>query len=422
MKAEALNNTTEINDMSLDALAARQRKNNVPSIVSCSGKMVLIDKLLPKLREEGHRVLIFSQFVMMLDILEEYCILRDFKVVRIDGQMKGSDRQQAIDEFCREDSEYFIFLLSTRAGGLGINLTAADTVIIYDSDWNPQNDSQATARCHRIGQKQEVTVYRLLTRHTYEMEMFDRASRKLAIETVVLRESALRGDDEEEGEVEPEEEDKEQSILEKGEDGEEMEEEPEKIEEEPEKMEEEKEVIEEEHEKIEEEPEKIEGGDEPDKPEEEKEVAEEEGEKPVDDGDESIKNELEMEMDDSDVYVESESGISEITTKTDIHSTVTEKSEKEINEYNIPEAPYLPEKKKRGRKPTKPRSLEDELNPYRRSKNEVETMLRRGLYNCLMEDTTQSVNFFDADIGTILKKNTRSVIHVYHSVIYRMVQ
>ena len=104
----------------------------------------------------------------MLDILEEYCQLRQYKVARIDGQTKGNDRQLAIDAFSREDSDYFIFLLSTRAGGLGINLTAADTVIIYDSDWNPQNDSQATARCHRIGQKQEVTVYRLLTRNTYE--------------------------------------------------------------------------------------------------------------------------------------------------------------------------------------------------------------------------------------------------------------
>ena len=128
---------------------------------------------------------------MMLDILEEYCILRKFKTARIDGQTKGNDRQEAIDAFSRPDSDYFVFLLSTRAGGLGINLTAADTVIIYDSDWNPQNDSQATARCHRIGQKQEVTVYRLLTRHTYEYEMFERASRKLAIESVVLDRTKL---------------------------------------------------------------------------------------------------------------------------------------------------------------------------------------------------------------------------------------
>jgi len=127
----------------------------------------------------------------MLDILEEYCQLRQYKVARIDGQTRGSDRQEAIDAFSRPDSDYFIFLLSTRAGGLGINLTAADTVIIYDSDWNPQNDSQATARCHRIGQKQEVSVYRLLTRHTYEYEMFERASRKLAIETVVLDRDAI---------------------------------------------------------------------------------------------------------------------------------------------------------------------------------------------------------------------------------------
>lgn len=138
----------------------------------------------------------------MLDILEEYCQLRHFKVARIDGQTKGTERQEAIDAFSRPDSDYFIFLLSTRAGGLGINLTAADTVIIYDSDWNPQNDSQATARCHRIGQKQEVTVYRLLTRHTYEYEMFERASRKLAIETVVLNKDVVLSKSPEEAKVE----------------------------------------------------------------------------------------------------------------------------------------------------------------------------------------------------------------------------
>ena len=109
---------------------------------------LLLDKLLPKLKAEGHRVLIFSQvgvgvwrdgqFVKMLDILEEYCQLRQYRVARIDGQTKGTDRQEAIDAFSSANSPYFIFLLSTRAGGLGINLTAADTVIIYDSDWNPQ--------------------------------------------------------------------------------------------------------------------------------------------------------------------------------------------------------------------------------------------------------------------------------------------
>ena len=122
----------------------------------------------------------------MLDILEEYCQLRQYKVARIDGQTRGSDRQEAIDAFSRPDSDYFIFLLSTRAGGLGINLTAADTVIIYDSDWNPQNDIQAQARCHRIGQDKAVKVYRLITNRTYEMEMFQRANLKLGLDKAVL--------------------------------------------------------------------------------------------------------------------------------------------------------------------------------------------------------------------------------------------
>lgn len=122
----------------------------------------------------------------MLDILEEYCQLRQFKVARIDGQTKGNDRQEAIDAFSSSNSDYFIFLLSTRAGGLGINLTAADTVIIYDSDWNPQNDIQAQARCHRIGQDKAVNVYRLITNRTYEMEMFQRANMKLGLDKAVL--------------------------------------------------------------------------------------------------------------------------------------------------------------------------------------------------------------------------------------------
>ena len=106
---------------------------------------------------------------------------------RIDGRIRGTQRQEAIDRFSRNDSDRFIFLLCTKAGGLGINLTAADTVIIYDSDWNPQNDIQAQARCHRIGQSKAVKVYRLITRNTYEREMFDRSSMKLGLDRAVLQ-------------------------------------------------------------------------------------------------------------------------------------------------------------------------------------------------------------------------------------------
>jgi superfamily II DNA or RNA helicase len=150
-----------------------------------SGKMVLLDKLLPKLKKEDHKVLIFSQMVKMIDYIEEFCDFRGYPCERLDGRVSGNDRQKAIDRFNR-DSNSFVFLLSTRAGGVGINLTAADTVIIFDSDWNPQNDVQAMARCHRIGQKKRVTIYRLITRRSFEAEMFEKASKKLGLEQAVL--------------------------------------------------------------------------------------------------------------------------------------------------------------------------------------------------------------------------------------------
>lgn len=156
------------------------------AMVYASGKLVLIHKLLPKLRANGHKVLIFSQMIRVLDILEDYLIHQRFPFERIDGRIHGPLRQEAIDRFTA-DPDKFVFLLCTKAGGLGINLTAADVVIIYDSDWNPQNDLQAQARCHRIGQQKMVKVYRLITRNTYEREMFDRASLKLGLDRAVLQ-------------------------------------------------------------------------------------------------------------------------------------------------------------------------------------------------------------------------------------------
>ncbi|OHT13629.1 SNF2 family N-terminal domain containing protein [Tritrichomonas foetus] len=155
------------------------------SIVDSSGKLILIDKLLPKLQADGHKVLIFSQMVRVLDILDEYFALKGIKPERIDGSVPENERQNAIERFAA-DPNAFVFLLCTRAGGVGINLTAADTVIIYDSDWNPQNDLQAESRCHRIGQKSKVKVYRLVTRGTYELEMLDRASKKLGLDHAIL--------------------------------------------------------------------------------------------------------------------------------------------------------------------------------------------------------------------------------------------
>ena len=157
------------------------------SLIQASGKLVLVDKLLPKLKEGDHKVLIFSQMVKCLDLLEDYLIYMRYPYERIDGQIRGNLRQAAIDRFSKPGSDRFVFLLCTRAGGLGINLTAADTVIIYDSDWNPQNDLQAQARCHRIGQDKAVKVYRLLTRNSYERQMFDKASMKLGLDKAVLQ-------------------------------------------------------------------------------------------------------------------------------------------------------------------------------------------------------------------------------------------
>ena len=119
---------------------------------------------------------------MLLHVLEDFLRLRGFGYERLDGTITGDKRQNAIDRFCANDSKAFVFLLGTRAGGVGINLTAADTVIIYDSDWNPQNDMQAQARCHRIGQTKKVMIYRLITRASYEEVMFETASRKLGLD------------------------------------------------------------------------------------------------------------------------------------------------------------------------------------------------------------------------------------------------
>ncbi|KAI8817172.1 SNF2 family N-terminal domain-containing protein [Fimicolochytrium jonesii] len=157
------------------------------ALIQASGKMVLIDKLLVKLRAGGHKVLIFSQMTRCLDIIQDYLRGRQWQFERIDGGVRGDLRQAAIDRFSAPDSETFVFLLCTRAGGVGINLTAADTCIIFDSDWNPQNDLQAQSRVHRIGQKRPVQIYRLITRNTYEREMFDRASMKLGLDRAILQ-------------------------------------------------------------------------------------------------------------------------------------------------------------------------------------------------------------------------------------------
>ncbi|PTB46392.1 hypothetical protein M441DRAFT_75240 [Trichoderma asperellum CBS 433.97] len=152
-----------------------------------AGKMKVLDKLLARLQKQGSRVLIFSQMSRLLDILEDYCVFRQYKYCRIDGGTAHEDRIAAIDEYNKPGSEKFVFLLTTRAGGLGINLTTADIVILYDSDWNPQADLQAMDRAHRIGQTKQVVVYRFVTDNAIEEKVLERAAQKLRLDQVVIQ-------------------------------------------------------------------------------------------------------------------------------------------------------------------------------------------------------------------------------------------
>lgn len=155
-------------------------------LLETSGKLQLLDKLMVKLKEQGHRVLIYSQFQHMLDLLEDYCSYKKWQYERIDGKVGGAERQIRIDRFNAKNSSRFCFLLSTRAGGLGINLATADTVIIYDSDWNPHADLQAMARAHRLGQTNKVMIYRLVTRGTIEERMMQMTKKKMVLEHLVV--------------------------------------------------------------------------------------------------------------------------------------------------------------------------------------------------------------------------------------------
>ncbi|XP_027361856.1 ATP-dependent DNA helicase DDM1 [Abrus precatorius] len=158
----------------------------VNEIVEQCGKFHLLDRLLQRLFARNHKVLIFSQWTKVLDIMDYYFSEKGFEVCRIDGCVKLAERKRQIEEFNDVNNDCRIFLLSTRAGGLGINLTAADTCILYDSDWNPQMDLQAMDRCHRIGQTKPVHVYRLSTAQSVEGRMLKRAYSKLKLEHVVI--------------------------------------------------------------------------------------------------------------------------------------------------------------------------------------------------------------------------------------------
>merc|ERR1711997_119160 len=163
-------------------------------MVDICGKLKVLDQMLYELEKRGHKTLIFSQMTRLLDILGDYLHYREKKFSRLDGSMHFEDRQQNIDRF-NEHPDYKIFLLSTRAGGLGINLTAADTVIIYDSDWNPQQDLQAQDRAHRIGQTKPVMIYRLVTANTIDEKIVERAAAKRKLEKMIIHRNKFKSQD-----------------------------------------------------------------------------------------------------------------------------------------------------------------------------------------------------------------------------------
>jgi chromodomain-helicase-DNA-binding protein 4 len=170
------------------------------NLVEASAKLSLLEMLLPKLKERGHRVLIFSQFLDMLSIVEDFLDGMQMAYQRLDGQMGSLEKQKRIDQFNAPDSPLFAFLLSTRAGGVGINLATADTVIILDPDWNPHQDLQAIARAHRIGQKKKVLCFQLMTRASVEEKIIQMGRKKMALDHVVVEQ--LDADDADDHDVE----------------------------------------------------------------------------------------------------------------------------------------------------------------------------------------------------------------------------
>lgn len=170
------------------------------NLVEASAKLQLLELLLPKLRERGHRVLIFSQFLDMLSIIEDFLDGLEMPYQRLDGTMGSLEKQKRIDQFNAPESPLFAFLLSTRAGGVGINLATADTVIILDPDFNPHQDIQALSRAHRIGQKKKVLCFQLMTRASAEEKIVQIGRKKMALDHVVVEQ--LDAEDLEEKDVE----------------------------------------------------------------------------------------------------------------------------------------------------------------------------------------------------------------------------
>lgn len=157
------------------------------NLVDASAKLQLLEIVLPKLQERGHRVLIFSQFLDNLDIVEDFLDGIGLQHHRLDGSINSLEKQKRIDEFNAPNSPYFAFLLSTRAGGVGINLATADTVVIMDPDFNPHQDIQALSRAHRIGQKKKVLVYQMMTRGSAEEKIMQIGKKKMALDHVLIQ-------------------------------------------------------------------------------------------------------------------------------------------------------------------------------------------------------------------------------------------
>jgi len=170
----------EIEDKTVDA--AQMHRN----LVEASPKLLLLDLMLPKLKERGHRILIFSQFLHSLTILEDFLTGLNLPYARIDGTLSALEKQKRIDAFNVPDSPLFAMLLSTRAGGVGINLATADTVIIYDPDFNPHQDIQALSRAHRIGQKNKVLCFQLMTKNTVEEKIMQMGRKKMALDHALI--------------------------------------------------------------------------------------------------------------------------------------------------------------------------------------------------------------------------------------------
>ncbi|KAJ5136201.1 hypothetical protein N7448_004755 [Penicillium atrosanguineum] len=165
-------------------------------LVEASGKLRLLNLMLPRLQERGHRVLIFSQFLENLDVVEDFLHGLGLKYGRLDGRLSAKDKQQQIDQFNQPGSPIFAFLLSTRSGGVGINLATADTVIIMDPDFNPKQDMQALSRAHRIGQQKTVLVFHLTTRASVEEKIMLKGKKKLALDHVLIE--RMEADEDEE--------------------------------------------------------------------------------------------------------------------------------------------------------------------------------------------------------------------------------